>query len=72
MQEAQTVTENSGNCCGKKSGHRHQRRSGCGGSHKQEAGAAAASAVEILGQRFVRGEIDAAEFEEKRRLLASA
>jgi hypothetical protein len=73
MQEAQTQSETKGKCCGKNGGHHGQRRGKCGSSHKHEANAAAtASPLEILQQRFARGEIDAAEFEEKRRLIANA
>jgi hypothetical protein len=73
MQEAQTQTENTGKCCGKNGSHRGQRRGRCGSSHKHEADAQAAStALEILQQRFARGEIDTAEFEERRRLIADA
>lgn len=72
MQEAQTAVETNGKCCAKKGRHRHQRPEGCGGSRKQEAGVAGLSALEILGQRFARGELDAAEYEEKRRLIVNA
>jgi hypothetical protein len=75
MQEAQNPTETSGKCCGKNGedgGHRGHRRGKCG-SHKHESNAKAAeSALEILQQRFARSEIDTAEFEEKRRLIANA
>ena len=39
---------------------------------QEEAGVAGLSALEILGQRFARGELDAAEYEEKRRLIVNA
>jgi hypothetical protein len=72
MQEAHTHTENTGKCCGKNGGNRSQRRDRCGSSHKNEAKAqAATSALEILQQRFARGKIDTAEFEQKRRLIAN-
>jgi uncharacterized membrane protein len=42
-------------------------------THKHQAGATVgSSSLEILQQRFARGEIDTAEFEEKRRLLTNA
>ena len=73
MQEAQTQPETKGKCCGKNGGHRAQRRGKCGSSHKHEANATAtANPLEILQQRFARGEIDTAEFEEKRRVIISA
>ena len=71
MQEAQTQTENTGKCCGKNGSHRGQGRGRCG-SHKHEANSqSASSALEILQQRFACGEIDTAEFDEKRRLIAN-
>ncbi|MFA6264412.1 MAG: SHOCT domain-containing protein [Pseudolabrys sp.] len=72
MQEVQTQSETKGKCCGKNDGHRGQRRGKCGSSHKHEASAATARPLEILQQRFARGEIDTAEFEEKRRLITNA
>ncbi len=72
MQEAQTHPEPKGKCCHKSGVHRAQRRGKCGSSHKHEANAATANPQEILQQRFARGEIDTAEFEEKRRLIANA
>jgi hypothetical protein len=76
MQEAQTQSETKGKCCGKNGGknggRRAKDRGKCGSSHKHEANAVAtASPLEILQQRFARGEIDTAEFEEKRRLIAT-
>jgi uncharacterized membrane protein len=70
MQEVQNQTETESKCCGNKGRHRRRHHGGCGASHEQEAGAA--SALEILQQRFARGEIDAAEFQEKRRVITSA
>ena len=72
MQEVQTQPETKGECCGKNGGHRAQRRGKCGSSHKHEANGAPANPLEILQQRFARGEIDTAEFEEKRRLITNA
>ena len=72
MQEVQTQPEIKSKCCGKNGGHRAQRRGKCGSSHKHEANAATANPLEILQQRFARGEIDTAEFEEKRRLITNA
>ena len=69
MQETQTKTETSGKCCGKDGGHRGQRHGKCG-SHKHGA-KAISSPLDILQQRFARGKIDTAEFEEKRRLIAN-
>jgi hypothetical protein len=71
MQEVQTQPETIGKCCGKNGGHRGQRRGKCGSSHKHEANTAT-NPLEILQQRFARGEIDTAEFEEKRRLITNA
>lgn len=75
MQEAQTQPEAKAKCCGKNAGnggHRGQRRGKCGSSHKHEANAAIANPLEILQQRFARGEIDTAEFEERRRIITNA
>jgi hypothetical protein len=73
MQEVQTQPETKGKCCGKNGGKNSGQRGGkCGSSHKHEANAATANPLEILQQRFARGEIDTAEFEEKRRLIANA
>ena len=73
MQEVQTQPETKSKCCGKNGGHpARQRRGKCGSSHKHEANAATANPLEILQQRFARGEIDTAEFEEKRRLITNA
>jgi len=72
MQEIQTQSEAKGECCGKNGGPRHQRRGKCGSSHKPEAAAATATPLEILQLRLARGEVDTAEFEEKRRLIANA
>ncbi len=73
MQEAQTQPETKSKCCGKNGGSHGERRSKCGSSHKHEANATVtASPLEILQQRFARGEIDTAEFEERRRLITNA
>jgi len=42
----------------------------CGGT--QESAKTSSSAVEILAERFARGEIDKAEFEEKCQILREA
>ena len=72
MQEVQPQPETKGKCCGKNGGHSGQRRGKCGSSHKHEVNAATANPLEILQHRFARGEIDTAEFEEKRRLITNA
>ena len=76
MQEVQTQPETKGKCCGKNGGKNGgqggQHRGKCGSSHKHEAKAVTANPLEILQQRFARGEIDTAEFEEKRRLITAA
>lgn len=73
MQEVQTQPEAKGKCCGKNGGNRAQHGGKCKSSHKREGNSAAtASPLEILHLRFARGEIDTAEFEEKRRLIATA
>ena len=77
MQDVQTQVETNGKskgkCCAKKNGRRAQHRGKCGSSHSHEGETKAASSpLEILQQRFARGEIETAEFEEKRRLIANA
>ena len=72
MQEVQTRPEVKGKCCGKNRGNRAQRGGKCKSSHKHEANSTVAAALEILQQRFARGEIDTAEFEAKRRLITNA
>lgn len=72
MQEVQSRAESKGKCCGKNGGHGAQRGGKCKSSHKHEANAATATPLEILQQRFARGEIDTAEFEEKRRIVTNA
>jgi len=42
----------------------------CGGMQETTKHEASASALEILAQRFARGEIEKAEFEEKRQIIA--
>jgi hypothetical protein len=76
MQEVQTQTETNGErnskCCGKKDGHRSEKRGRCGSRKHGADTKALSSALEILQIRFASGEIDAVEFEERRRLIASA
>lgn len=76
MQEVQAQSETKGKCCGKNSGknggHRGQRGGKCSSSHKHEANTVTSNPLGILQQRFARGEIDTAEFEEKRRIITSA
>ncbi len=59
-----------GNC-----GSSKKASSCCGGekeSSRQEATREKSPAIEILKERFARGEIDKAEFEERRKVLAEA
>lgn len=42
----------------------------CGSMQETTKHEASASALEILAQRFARGEIEKAEFEEKRQIIA--
>ena len=42
----------------------------CGGTQKGERKPESSSALEILAERFARGEIDKTEFEEKRQIVA--
>ena len=76
MQEAQTQTEQSenrnGKCCGKKERHRSHKHGKCGSRERDAETKGASSALEILQVRFARGEIDAAEFNEKQRVIANA
>jgi hypothetical protein len=73
MQEVQTQPETKGKSLVANGSDRAQRRGKCGSSHKHDADTKAASSpLEILQQRFARGEIDTAEFEEKRRLITNA
>ncbi len=73
MHQAHTQSETKGKCCAKDGDHHKQRRGKCGSSHKHEANAKAApNPLNILQERFARGEIDTTEYEEKRRLLTRA
>jgi uncharacterized membrane protein len=54
-------------CC---DGRRAYREREAGGSER--SGEPSPTAMEILKQRFARGEIDKAEFEEKRRIISEA
>ena len=75
MQEVQTQPETKGKCCGKNGGKNGgqggQHRGKCGSSHKRGQGRNSQPAGDPQ-QRFARGEIDTAEFEEKRRLITNA
>jgi uncharacterized membrane protein len=46
--------------------------SSCCGDEEKEVAETKSPAMEILKERFARGEIDKAEFEERRQVLANA
>ena len=48
------------------------KASSCCGGEEKKATETKSPAMEILKERFARGEIDKAEFEERRQVLASA